>query len=230
VRLTTKRQFANKTSGLKFIAYYVYVSILLTIPAGAWALNAIEYDARLCSAGIVVLGADIEKKLLSTTPENQGLWLQERINGTLSTLPWLCRRYAELNKLDALEMRLSLEQLKHSVAEKNWGEVRKRLVVVSNLSPLKTRNLKPGNASESAHLEGEQIYSRYCKACHFRPLPGATPPIFSLSGMARNLPEKEFIARMIVGVHGTPEISLQNPLSDGDISGMFAYLLTLPYP
>ena len=106
------------------------------MPASAWALNAIEYDARLCSAGIVVLGADIEKKLEPTTPENQSLWLQERINGTLSTLPWLCRRYAELNKLDALEMRRNLEQLKNSVAAKDWGEVRKQLAVVSNLSPL----------------------------------------------------------------------------------------------
>jgi cytochrome c5 len=200
------------------------------IPASAQALNAIEYDARLCSAGIVVLGADIEKKLLSTTPENQGFWLQERINGTLATLPWLCRRYAEFNKLDALEMRRNLEQLKDSVVAKDWGEVRHRLVVVSNLSPLEIRNLKPGDASESARLEGEQIYSRYCKACHFRPMPGTTPPIFSLSDMARSLPENEFIARMIVGVHGTPEIALQNPLSDGDISGMFAYLLTRPHP
>lgn len=198
--------------------------------ANAWALNVVEYDARLCSAGIVVLGADIQKKLQPTTPENQDFWLQERINGSLSTLPWLCRRYAELHKLDAVKLRKNFEQLKNSVVEKDWREVQQQLPVLSNLSPLDVRHLKPGNASESARLEGGQIYSRYCKACHFRSMPGATPPVFSLSDMARNLPEKEFIARMIVGVHGTPEIALQNPLSDRDISGIFAYLLSSSHP
>jgi len=33
---------------------------------------------------------------------------------------------------------------------------------------------------------------------------------------------------MTVGVHGTPEIDLLNPLNDRDISDMFAYLLTTP--
>ena len=34
---------------------------------------------------------------------------------------------------------------------------------------------------------------------------------------------------MTVGVHGTPEIDLLNPLNDRDISDMFAYLLTTPW-
>lgn len=228
VRLITKRHFDDKISAPGLITYCIYVSFLLAIPASAWALNAIEYDARLCSAGIVVLSADLHKKLQPTTPPNQQRWLQGRINGTLSTLHWLCRRYAEVYKLDALEMRSNIEQLKASMVAKNWGEAQQQLSVIADLSPIEIESLRPENASESARLEAGQIYSRYCMSCHFRSMPEATPPIFSLSSMARKLPEKEFIARMIVGVHGTPEIALQNPLSDDDISGMFAYLLTAP--
>ncbi len=220
VRLITKRQFDS----LRFIACYFTVSLLFTVPTSAWALDAMEYDARLCSSGIVVLGADLRKQLQPATPDKQKLWLKERINGTLSTLIWLCRRYAELHHLDAMEMRSSIEQLKNKFAAKDWAAVQQKLSVISNLSPLRIEHLKPGNASEAARIDGGKIYSRYCMSCHLRSMPEATPPVFSLSDMARNLPEKEFIARMIVGVHGTQEIALQNPLSDRDISGMFAYL------
>ena len=76
--------------------------------------------------------------------------------------------------------------------------------------------------------DGESIYTRYCHGCHVVSNPRQTPPVYSLAGMANHLPAKEFIARMITGVHGTAEIRLRNPLSDGDIRGIYAYLLTLP--
>lgn len=74
---------------------------------------------------------------------------------------------------------------------------------------------------------GGRIYQRYCAGCHTHPDRTAENPADSLFAMAQRQPLNEFLARMLVGVHGTPEISLRNPLSDRDIAGMTAYLRSL---
>jgi len=204
------------------------VIVFLFVPTNLWALSSLEYDARLCSASIVVLEADIQKQLRLDTPETQKRWLYQRNSGSLSTLAWLCRRYAALHKLDGLQTRNKIEQLKNKVVAKDWVSVWNDLTALVNLMPLEIKSLKPENASADAIVEGGKIYSTYCSACHSRSTPDAIPPIFSLTEMARDLLAKEFIARMIIGVHGTPEIALQNPLSDADISAMYAYLRQKP--
>jgi len=92
--------------------------------------------------------------------------------------------------------------------------------------PLSLKGLKAEEAKTESINTGKELYKSYCQACHKQPDLNQARPAYSLFKMAKALSNKEFIARMVVGVHGTPEIALQNPLTDDDISGMYNYLLT----
>ena len=60
--------------------------------------------------------------------------------------------------------------------------------------------------------------------------PGADSenPAERLDDMARNLSREEFLARMLLGVRGTPEIGLSNPLTALEIGAMTRFFLSEP--
>ena len=190
------------------------------------AIDSQEYDARLCSAELVVLKGDLQRFLNPSTPTKQREGYQQRMAGALGTLNWLCRQYASLHDIDSHKLQLDIKQLQGTFKEKNWNRSKQILRHLIAQMPLSTKGLKPEEASKEAIQTGKEIYKSYCQACHRQAELRQARPAYSLFKMAKNLTQKEFIARMIVGVHGTPEIALQNPLTDDDIAGMYHYLLT----
>jgi hypothetical protein len=46
-----------------------------------------------------------------------------------------------------------------------------------------------------------------------------------LAALAKRSAKADFIARLLVGVHGQPEIGLHNPLTHADIRGFARWLL-----
>ena len=48
--------------------------------------------------------------------------------------------------------------------------------------------------------------------------------------MARDLPPEEFFARMLLGVRGTPDIGLSNPLTTLEIGAMTRFLIAESAP
>jgi len=205
---------------------------LLLASIDAKALDMQEYDARLCSAELIVLQADLRQLLLKTTPPQQQRGYQQRMAGMMGTLTWLCRRYAVLHGLSSSRIRLDMENLHTAFQVKKWYEFNQLLKNLTELMPLKPKgplkNFKSENIPATLINTGKGIYLGYCTACHNQPDLNQPRPAYSLFKMAKGLSREEFIARMIVGVHGTPEIALQNPLSNEDIAGMFAYFLLKP--
>ena len=64
-----------------------------------------------------------------------------------------------------------------------------------------------------------------CHGCHVAPAAGSENPAEPLDRMARTLPHDEFFARMLLGVRGTPEIGLSNPLTAFEIGAMRRFLV-----
>ena len=190
------------------------------------AIDSQEYDARLCSAELIVLEGDLKKFLKKSTSAKQRDGYKQRIAGALGTLNWLCRQYAALHDIDSSKLQLDIKQLQGAFKEKNWNRSKQLLSLLIPQMPLSIKGLKPEEASTEAFRTGKEIYKSYCQACHIQADLTQARPAYSLFKMAKSLTQKEFIARMIVGVHGTPEIALQNPLTDDDIAGMYRYLLT----
>ena len=189
-------------------------------------MDSQTYDARLCSAELIVLEGDLQQFLKQSTPAKQREGYKQRMTGALGTLNWLCRQYASLHDIDSNKLQFNVKQLHSSFKEKNWNRSKQLLSLLIPQMPLSIKGLNPEEASTEAIRTGKEIYKSYCQACHIQADLTKARPAYSLFNMAKNLTQKEFIARMIVGVHGTPEIALQNPLTDDDIAGMYHYLLT----
>lgn len=194
-------------------------------------MDSKEYDARLCSAELIVLEGDLKKYLKPSTPAIQQEGLQQRMAGALGSLNWLCRQYAALHNFDSSELQLGIKQLRVAFKDKSWNRSKQILSFLVEKMPLSLQGLRPNDSNEVAIQTGKEIYISYCQACHLQSKQDIEAkanqqrPAYSLVEMAKELTQKEFIARMIVGVHGTSEIALQNPLTDDDISGMYHFLL-----
>jgi hypothetical protein len=212
---------------IRFFAYLVTGLLLLAVFT-AEALDPKQYDARLCSAELLVLQGDIRQLVLKSTPVQHQRGYQQRISGAMGTLRWLCRQYVFVYKLNMREIQGDIDNLYNAFNKQEWRDFSNSLNRLSEQMPLAIKNLKPDSVQHDTIKIGKEIYLGYCAACHNQPNLTQSRPAHSLFKMVRKLPRKEFIARMIVGVHGTAEIALQNPLSDKDIAGMTAYFLQKP--
>ena len=72
--------------------------------------------------------------------------------------------------------------------------------------------------------EAGEVYRLYCRGCHSAPATDSENPAEPLHEMARTLPPEEFLARMLLGVRGTPDIGLSNPLTTPEIGAMARFL------
>ena len=163
--------------------------------------------------------------LEATASEHELNWIQQRIKGQIATLEWLCLRY--LNQLDIKWSAVSnsFVTLEQQITRQHWAEAIESLSFLKYRFPLKFSIPKLADLPTEVIQNGQGLYTTYCHGCHMQSQPLQTPPVYSLASMTQTLPKKEFIARMIIGVHGTSEIALRNPLSDLDIIGIYVYLL-----
>lgn len=183
------------------------------------------YDARLCSAELLVIRGDLRILRDPQTPAHHRRGLRTRIAAALGTLNWLCRRYSEAHRQQSAELSLSVSTLRDTLRDEDISTFLQQVDTLISRFPLSLEGLQPQAASTAAIASGEQLYRGYCAACHDNPDLRSDAPAFSLFALIRQQSLEEFIARMLVGVHGTGEISLRNPLSDRDIAGMTAYFL-----
>ncbi len=182
------------------------------------------HDARLCSAELLVMRGDLEALNDPQTPAVRRRGLQNRLTTALGTLRWLCRRAAAVRGIPSADITKPIGAIRQTFEAGDLARVARQLDALINRLPLSIANLQPESASSEAVETGGRIYQRYCAGCHTHPDRTSENPADSLFAMAQRQPLDEFLARMLVGVHGTPEISLRNPLSDRDIAGMTVYL------
>jgi mono/diheme cytochrome c family protein len=168
---------------------------------------------------------DLRQYLHDSTSTEHKEGYQQRIAGALGTLNWLCRQYISFYELPSHKILSETNELRTAITLQDWGKARLLLSSLIDQMPLPLEGLQPEDSDKKGIQTGKEIYKGYCQACHNRPYLEQARPAYSLFKMVRQLSQKEFIARMIVGVHGTAEIALQNPLTNADISGMFVYLL-----
>jgi len=198
---------------------------MFLVPYGTSASSVLDYDARLCSVELIILKADLQHLRLSSTSKNHQLGLHQRINGALGTLGWLCRRYASKNGLKPTKIRTSINELRHNFQQQKLVLFDQQLQTLIESMPLSLDGYLAEDATAQSLDNGKKIYYRYCSGCHTNPDFTKQTPSYSLVDMAHQMPQREFIARMIGGVRGTPEIAMHNPLSKQDLAGMYKFLL-----
>ena len=207
-----------------------FLCILAAAAPPAAAVASKEVRARLlCPAELLVVRADARKHdaIDSGAPLARGL--RNRIASTLATLPITCRRHAAAVSMpfdDAQRFVARIRQLRvrFDAGERSrFAEALDALVVQA---PFVTTSFLRNRDGDEDEREAGVVYRELCHGCHVATAPGAENPAEPLDRMARTLPRDEFLARMLLGVRGTPEIGLANPLTPSEIGAMTRFLLS----
>ena len=187
--------------------------------------SGLDYDARLCAAEVRIISDDLKLLLFSDMSDNHVRGLHKRIKSAAATLPWLCQRYALKNESSPQLIDKKIQIFIDHYYRNNLESAYAAASELVDLTPINYSSMMPNKASKKLLLIGKSIYVKYCSSCHENPNLDLENPAFSLFASARHQPASVFISRMIGGVRGTHEIGLRNPLSDSDISAMYAYFL-----
>ena len=159
--------------------------------------------------------------------------LRNRIASTLATLPVTCRRYAAaVSKPYGDEQRFiaRIRRLRELFDAGERTRFAEALDALTARAPFVTTSFLRDRDGDEDEREAGAVYRQLCHGCHVATMPDAENPAEPLDVMARNLPRDEFLARMLLGVRGTPEIGLTNPLTPFEIRAMTRFLLSGPVP
>lgn len=189
-----------------------------------------ELRARLlCPAELLVVRADARKHGEIASGASLARGLRNRISSTLATLPITCRRYAAAVSMpsgDAQRFVTLIRQLRVLFDAGDRARFAEALDTLTTRAPFVTTSLLRDRDGDEDEREAGAIYRQLCHGCHVATVPDAENPAEPLDHMARNLPRDEFLARMLLGVRGTPEIGLANPLTPFEIGAMTRFLLS----
>ena len=199
------------------------LSLFLIYPSFAKELSSHQYDARLCSAQLLVVKGDLTHLQSKDTKNHHKTGLKHRIAGTLGSIEWLCRQYGYSSLIDNSVHKESFNKVRLAFETANWHELHEHLDSLILAMPLKVNSFNFERLPKKILTTSISIYKHYCQACHNQPSDKSETPAYSLFKMAKRMSKEELLARLLVGVHGTPKIALRNPLTDDDITGLVTY-------
>ena len=220
-------------SPLSDVARIALILTLAAAPPGAAAARNELRDRMLCPAELLVVQADA-RTYYRTPPEaplSRGL--RNRISAALATLPLICRRYAAAMPMRPGSGRRFVSRIRRLGGIFDAGEHDRFLAWLDELAaeaPFDATYFLIDRKGGRDEREAGAVYRQHCHGCHVTPVSGAENPALSLHDMARELPREEFFARMLLGVRGTPEIGLSNPLTTLEIGAMTRFLEAEPVP
>ncbi len=191
--------------------------------AAIFSCHAAEPQRRF-SVELAILAGDARALQSPELDTARRRGLRERVLGSLSMLPLLARQSMQAQALDPAPV---LDEIVALRLEFTAGQLRRfadDAAALSSRHPLNTHGLRPDDASAADRSAGRHIYGSLCMGCHEHPDRARENPAQNLFTMARRLPQREFLARLLGGVHGTPDVALRNPFSDREMAGLAAYL------
>jgi len=172
-----------------------------------------------------ILAANANILLSPTTSSKYKHGLQLRMAGSLGTLRFLARQYLQATHHRDKQALARIDALRQSFGRGDWQTFARESRRLAQDYPLDLNGLRPNEAAPADLAAGRHIYQRLCLGCHEHPDTTQAVPALNLYRMVRTQPQREYIARLIGGVHGTPAVALRNPFSNREIAGLAAYLL-----
>ena len=205
-------------------------ALLFTLAAAtpiAAAASSDLHDRLLCPAELLVTHADARRFHRTDTSDPRSRGLHDRISAALATLPLTCRRYAAAVSMHSAEeggFIAGVRQLRELFGPDTGDRFLSSLGKLAGDAPFETRYFLLDKKGDADEREAGEVYRQHCHGCHNARVPGSANPAEPLHEMERQLPPDEFFARMLLGVRGTPEIGLSNPLTTLEIGAMARFL------
>lgn len=182
-------------------------------------------QSRRFPVELEVLAANATDLLSPALNRHYRLGLQLRIASSLGTLRFLAREYLQATHQPGKDMLQRIDALRLALRRGDWQSLARQSRLLANRYPLALTGLRPDDAGPRDISAGRHIYQHLCMGCHEHPDTSQAVPAPNLYEMVRAQPPREYLARLIGGVHGTPAVALRNPFSDQEIAGLAAYLL-----
>ena len=190
-------------------------------------------DNLLCPSELLILQSDAKQYWVTDNQIPKKIGLKNRILVALSTLAVICRRYLDVRQAGHPDREANdrgfiadIRQLSLDFADNRIEPFEVRIKTLIEQAPLPLQLFQIDREGPDDENQAGEIYRQYCHGCHSNTDPSSPNPAYSLIEMSRQLLENEFIARMWLGVKGTPDIGLSNPLTPLEISAMRRYLLS----
>ena len=225
-RWTPKSRLNNAVRGL------LLCTLAAATPSAA-ADSVVLRDILLCPAELLVLHADARKYFRTEPNDPRSRGLRNRISAALATLPLICRRYASASSRRTggeSDFIARIRQLPALFGSDDGVFFVSSVAELAGEAPFDTSYFVLDRNGSEVEREAGDVYRRLCHGCHVVPVPGSENPAEPLDRMARDLPTEEFFARMLLGVRGTPDIGLSNPLTTLEIGAMARFLIAEPAP
>ena len=193
--------------------------LLASCALGANPLHAAEpADPPVAlAAELRVMAADAALLADPATPALRRDGLRDRILGSLAYLDFQVRAARE-RQPDLPAPTVRAAELRAALRNGELDAVRGKLLRLTTLYPFDPRPfLTQANADVA---RARAIHAEHCAACHDAGDTAPARPAENLFALARRAPPDELIARLVIGVRGTPEIGLRNPLTEAEIAAL----------
>ena len=170
------------------------------------------------AAELRVMAADAALLADPATPAIRRDGLRDRILGSLAYLDFQIRAARE-HRAGLPAPTLSAGDLRAALGAGDLARLRAGLRALADIYPLDTAPYAaaPGPQALAA---ARAIHGEHCAACHDAGEAASARPADNLFALARRIQPDEMLARLIVGVRGTPEIGLRNPLTETEIAAL----------
>jgi hypothetical protein len=181
-----------------------------------------EHSKRL-AANLLVLQGDLRQLLNSHTSDIYRRILSLRIEEKLGLLALLVR---SANQQESVSYKHNPEEFRQLLFLFNSSKFKSLLNELESLSlkyPLFLSPILQSSLPPAFFKQAEEIHRRLCSGCHSGAMAVNALPAFDLFRQSRSIARMEFVARMLTGLRGDQLTSLQNPLTDTELSALISY-------
>ncbi len=176
-----------------------------------------EHSRRVGSELLVLLG-DVEKLRSGGQSDKHQRGLRNRIAGSLSGLPLLLRLADQ--ERGRFQSQPDFDRWRQLLVENTLSKLAEQISSLSAAYPFEGIGILPAQASSPRIQNALKIHNSLCAACHDFASLDTERPALNLYTQARELGEREFAARMVVGVRGDVVTGLGNPFTDEEIAAL----------
>ena len=208
-------------------AWVIYVGVLFISGAVLLSTASVsmaygEHSQRL-AANLLVLQGDLRQLLKTDFTDIHRHSLSLRIEEKLGLLALLVRSANEQNPASNTHNPEEFGQLLFLFDSSELKPLLSKLESLSRKYPLILSPVLQSTFSPVFFKKAEQMHLRLCAGCHSGTMAENALPAFDLFRQSRSISRMEFAARMLTGLRGDQLTSLQNPLTDAELSALISF-------
>ena len=207
---------------LVMLAGVIFLSGAVLLSTASVSLAYGEHSKRL-AANLLVLQGDLRQLLKKDTSDIHHRSLSLRIEEKLGLLALLVR---SANHEKSVSYSHNPEEFRQLLFLFNSSEFKSLLNELESLSlkyPLFLSPILQSSFPPVFFKQAEEMHRRLCSGCHSGAMAVNSLPAYDLFRQSRSIARMEFVARMLTGLRGDQLTSLQNPLTDTELSTLISY-------